>query len=373
MDFRFEGTRYRKKSPENSQAGARAYEALLRSRLAKGESPDQHKKEVKTFAEFSQEWFETYVKTNNKPSEQMTKEQLLRLHLVPFFGRSPLRSIDSHSIESFKARQLKHGYSRKTVNNHLSALRRCLSHAVEWGRLDTLPLVKWLSTTPPTFDFLSEPECELLLSDMTEPSWRPMLITARFTGMRVGELLALDWSDVDLKRRQIAVSRALYKGVISSTKTHRVRHLPMATVVAEAFASLPHKTGFVFSQNGGASPVTARAAGCAIERFCRRARIRRIGWHVLRHTFASHLVAKGTPIRTVQALMGHSTIAMTERYSHLSNADLRTAVDSLEPTADPAIHGHYMVNAATVSTAPRYEPVQILANHSKKTAPMGRP
>src|SRR2546425_7774466 len=72
VDFRSEGVRYRKRSPENSHAGAKAYELLLRQRLVHGEPLDAHKEDegppIPTFQEFSEKWYKTYVLTNNKPS-----------------------------------------------------------------------------------------------------------------------------------------------------------------------------------------------------------------------------------------------------------------------------------------------------------------
>src|SRR5574340_719272 len=88
VDFRFNDTRHRKRSPENSKAGAEAYELTLRQRLARGEPLDDQQNSLEpTFAEFAQRWFDDYVKANNKFSERRAKESILRLSLVPFFGK----------------------------------------------------------------------------------------------------------------------------------------------------------------------------------------------------------------------------------------------------------------------------------------------
>lgn len=104
VDFRIEYKRYRKRSPENSRRGAEAYEVTLRQRLARGESlTPQPLVERPTFADFSDEWFATYAQTNNKPSEQRSKESTLRLHLKPMLGRRRLDDITNRLIEEYKA------------------------------------------------------------------------------------------------------------------------------------------------------------------------------------------------------------------------------------------------------------------------------
>jgi len=92
---------------------------------------------------------------------------------------------------------------------------------------------------------------------------------------------------------------------------------------------LPRRGELVFSQNDGTA-LTRGMAQNAIKHACERAGIQQIGWHVLRHTFASHLGASGTPITSIQALLGHSSIVMTMRYTHTSPSALRDAVHTLE-------------------------------------------
>src|SRR6476659_3839219 len=92
VDLRYDGRRFRKRSPDDSRAGAVAYEATLRGRLARGEPlvPPPPKPPPPRFDVFAWRWFHTYVETNNKPSEQKAKYLMLRKHLVPSFGPLPL-------------------------------------------------------------------------------------------------------------------------------------------------------------------------------------------------------------------------------------------------------------------------------------------
>src|SRR5262249_33574843 len=102
VDFRFNHTRYRRRSPENSRAGALSYEATLRHKLAQGETIDRVADETaheQTFEQFAWKWFDEYVIPNNKYSGQRLKKYTLQGALVPFFGRMSLAEISSYHIE----------------------------------------------------------------------------------------------------------------------------------------------------------------------------------------------------------------------------------------------------------------------------------
>lgn len=230
VDFQFNHTRYRKRSPENSRSGALAYEAILRQRVAKGELIDRDAIDQDVaFQQFAWRWFDEYVVSNNKYSEQRTKRTVLRSALIPFFGMAPVGEITAHKIEQYKGQALKKGLSRKTINNHLTIFRKCVCTAYEWLALPGAPpKVTWLKCAPSVADYLSPDECSLLLSHARGTTYE-MILTALRTGMRQGELKALQWSSIDWQNRSISVqhSRCDYTGELTSPKSNRVRHIPM--------------------------------------------------------------------------------------------------------------------------------------------------
>ena len=158
VDFRFNFTRYRKRSPQNTRGGAEAYEVCLRRELSIHGSLNAYVKvEAKpTFAEFSERWFSSYVEVNNKPSECRSKKYSLSASLVPFFGHQRLNEITTADIEAYKGEQLKRGNCNKTVNNRLAVLRKCLTTAVEWSIIESIPRFRQLKAAPPVFRFLEE-------------------------------------------------------------------------------------------------------------------------------------------------------------------------------------------------------------------------
>lgn len=346
VDFRLGYVRYRKRSPENSKAGARAYEASLRQRLARGEKIDSPKFEKQTFAQFAETWFTTYVVTNNKPSEQQTKRCYLQSSIVPFFAKTGLDAIGKREIELFKVSEQRRGLSNKTINNKLGVLRKCLASAYEWGAMpNPPPTIKALKCTPPVSTFLTRAEADSLLSHASGIVYE-MILTALRTGIRQGEVRGLQWGDIDWENRTLTVRHAFceYTQNLTTPKSNRERHVPLADDLYEVLLARRALSGYVFTNERG-RPFPQRTHLRCLRQVQERAGLKSIGWHTLRHTFASHLADK-VSLRTVQELLGHSTITMTMRYSHVAAPQLRSAIDLLCAERSPSTDfGHPVGNA----------------------------
>lgn len=282
------------------------------------------------FKEFSKEFLDVYAFTNNKPSEVDSKETILRVHLRPFFGELRLDGIGSQHVEKFKAQQIRAGLSPKTVNNQLTVLRKVLTVAKEWGRVMGIPPIRLLPVPEPEFDFLDFNEAARLVK-AADPEWRAMILLGLRTGLRQGELLALQWDDIDLVTGLLRVRRAAARGIIGTPKSKKSREIPLSDEALAALRTLPSRFAreLVFPGPGGRL-LTKNECKHPLWRACRKAELRRIGWHVLRHTFASHLVMRGVALKAVQELLGHSTIEMSLRYAHLSPGIRRDAVRLLD-------------------------------------------
>lgn len=336
IDFRFGHIRYRKRSPENSRAGAFAYETTLRHKLAQGERIDDRVNtdadQNQTFEQFAWKWFDEYVVPNYKFSGQRLAKYTLTATLIPFFGKLPVREINSHHIERYKAQGVKVGLANKTIKNYLAVLNRCLNIAHDWLQLESRPpKIRWPKCPPPETDYLSAEESERLLSQ-ADGVVREMILMALRTGMRQGEIKGLQWSSIDWQNMNVTVrhSRCDRAKEIVSTKNNRIRHIPLDTDVYEFLFRRKQSTGSVFSDSGG-RPFTHDRLSYRLANVCRKAGLRKVTWHVLRHTFASHLAMRGVPLHVVQTLLGHSTITMTMRYAHVAPSALRTAIEVLNP------------------------------------------
>ena len=144
---------------------------------------------------------------------------------------------------------------------------------------------------------------------------------AAYTGLRRGELIALQWDDIDFAARKITVSRAVSASTLSTPKSGSYRDVPLSEQAAAALQRLRQREHFTTHEDLVLSNRYGRRLNApALTRRYNRARhacgLRPLRWHDLRHTFGSLLVAAGIDTVTVKAAMGHSRITTTERYLH---------------------------------------------------------
>jgi integrase len=321
--------RVQRVAPIQNKRAAEKLEHELREELL---NADERKAapalEAPLLSDFAKEFIDTYATPNNKPSEVESKRMILRVHLVPAFGNLRLDQIGVAEIDGYKAKKLAAKAAQNTINNHLTVLRKMLTVAIEWDRLTVAPPIKWLKPPPPEFDFLTFDESNRLLA-AAQGEWRTMITVAARTGLRLGELLGLSWTDVDLEAGRLFVRRAVARGIVGTPKNGRSREVALSQQAIAVLQAHPRRSLLVFSDPQG-KMLTKGATKAPLENALKRAGLRHIGWHALRHTFASHLVMRGAPTKAVQELLGHSTIEMTMRYSHLSPDARRDAVRLLD-------------------------------------------
>jgi len=234
------------------------------------------------------------------------------------------------------------------VNNAQGKLSRLLRYAEELELIAKVPRIRKLRAPDRELDFLDFEEAERLLAAAAEkePEWYPIVLLALRTGLRIGELFELRWGDVDLVVGKLVVRRNVVRGIVGTPKSGRSREIPLSWQTVEILRSERHLKGdLVFCYPDGTRLVYDRMNE-VLWRLCRRAGLREIGWHCLRHSFASHLVMNGVPLKAVQELLGHATIEMTMRYSHLAPVVKRDAVATLD-----TVNGLRKPSANTAETA----------------------
>ncbi len=207
--------------------------------------------------------------------------------------------------------------------------------AEEWGVLEKVPRVKQLRVARVDIDFLTFEEADRLVAAAAgyregDGDWQVMILTGLKTGLRISELRALRWEDVDLVAGRLMVRQAVVSGKIGTPKSNRPREIPLCDSALTALQEIRHLRGALVFCSAAGEMFSRAKTKWPLYRACQKAGLRRINYHCLRHSFASHLVMRGAPLKAVQELMGHSTIEMTMRYAHLSPEVRKDAVALLD-------------------------------------------
>jgi integrase len=329
------GRRYRERSkaPVSSKSGAQRWgEDRERHLLQYGPEPPQTEKEVPTLEAFAERFIQGYAVANRqKPSGVAAKQTILNVHLIPSLGTQRLDEITNEDVQRLK-HQLRNR-APKTVNNVLTVLSVLLKKAVEWGVIDGMPCtIRLLRVTKPSMGFYDFEDYERLVEAAKTLDRATLLIVllGGEAGLRCGEMIALEWSDVNFARRQLCIQRADWRGHVTSPKGGRLRHVPMTARLAATLHGNRHLRGKRVLCQDDASPVTQDMVGDHVRRAARKAGVPVSGTHRLRHTFCSHLAMRGAPARAIQELAGHQDLITTQRYMHLSPAAVEGAIRLLE-------------------------------------------
>ena len=341
--------RERKKAPVTGRTAVLRWAEARERVLVVSGKPTRQKVEVikvPTLTEFSNRFLEGYAKANRqKPSGISAKECILRVHLMPLIGDKPLNEISTEDVQKVKTARI--GWSPKTVNNMLTVLSVALKTAVEWGVIERVPCsIKLLRAPKSVAAFHDFSDFEKLVEAAKDDGATAKLIVllGGEAGLRCGEIMALEWRDIDFNNRQLSVARSEWKGHITAPKGGRVRHVPLTEQLTEALKAARHLRGPRVICDEKGQPLTQKIVQVTIRRIARRAGVKP-GVHILRHTFCSHLAMKGAPARAIQELAGHQDLTTTQRYMHLTPAALEAAIGLLnKPSAirtGPAKAGHY--------------------------------
>jgi integrase len=308
---------------------------------------------VPTLVQFAPRFLEGHARANRqKPSGIAAKETILDRHLIPMLGHKKLDAITNESVQKLKSAL--RAKSAKTTNNVLTVLGVLLKKAVEWDVIDRMPCAIRLFAIPKksmAFHDFDDYE-KLVEAAWTNVNTYVLVLLGGDAGLRLGEMMALEWSDVDLHKRQLTVQHSEWKGHFTATKGGRLRHVPMTERLAAALKAFQHLRGRRVLVQASGEPLTMKIVQDRVAGAARRAGVR-TGGHILRHTFCSHLAMRGAPARAIQELAGHQDLKTTQRYMHLSPAAIEGAIRLLDASRicavlSPAV-GNMLATGSTES------------------------
>jgi integrase len=291
------------------------------------------------FAEFTKTYLRDHVDVNTQPSTAAREREIVKT-LNRFMGTALLHEVTAHRVEQFKRDRLAGKWRARgqvspgkpvkpgTVNRELDTLRVIFAKAVEWRKLVDAPAIVKLRVDTVRREIPSEDEQARLIGACPK-KLRCLVMLLLLTGARAGETLALPWTDVS------------DDGVLTfvHTKSGKIRCVGGTEHVQAVLQALPRTHRWVFVNARTGRPYTADGLRTMLRRALRRAGIvKAVSFHTLRHTLATRLTASNVDIKTVCAILGHSTPRMLlDRYAHESEARKQAAL-----AANPGAVGHVL-------------------------------
>lgn len=312
---------------------ARKIASAHRVRIDQGEDPRQHHTDDEadwTFGRFALEIYLPYSRQHKRSYADDASK--LTLHLLPRFGHLRLTELNRRAIETYLS-ELHQTHSPATVNRHLTLLSAILRRAVTW---EYLPRNACTGITRYREDnqrqrSLSPEQVGRLLVAMEQDTNTVAMAAIRLlilTGTRRSECLSACWSHINLDERV---------WFLPHTKAQRSRYVQLNDAAVALLESLPSRqtSEWVFPGRDPSKPLADPRKPFA--RVLAAADLKPMRLHDLRHTFASLAVSAGQSLYSVQALLGHASPTMTQRYAHLSNTMLREASQAVADVVGQAM------------------------------------
>ena len=326
MDLMYQGQRIRRSTGVKDKRLAEQIYAKVLTEIVEGRWFERIEEKTRTFRELMERYDKEYF--SHLPGSRRNYSYFNQL--VDFFGDYTLAEITPRLINEFKTARKAQGVKPATINRQITIAKRAFNVAIrdwEWCRENPFAKVSSEKGATKRDRWLTFEEEERLLN--ASPPWvRDLVLFAAWTGIRLGNIRELKWSQVDLFRKTIYLGK---------TKNGNPVVIPMNqkvfTLLKEKMKIRHLNHDLVFTTATG-KPIEPGNLRRAFKRACKKAGIEDLRIHDLRHTYGTRLAQAGVDLYTIAKLLGHQDIRTTQRYAHHCTASLKRGVDILERELD---------------------------------------
>ena len=330
--------------------------STIQAKLQLGEFGFKEQMPVPTFNEYADKWIKNTVPATCKESTPRDYRDILRLHLLPVFGGFKITDITRGEVKNFLHGQLNKGYATSTVAHFRNCLSGVLSLPLDDEIIQANPAQRlgkgFLQAKDNKEDInaLTSDELKLLMDAVYDhfPNQYTLFMLLARTGMRIGEALALKWGDLDYNGRFIEVKRSYVRNRISTPKNKKGRRVDMSFQLAETLKThelISKKKGlalglgdipeYVFTNEKGKIIDVSNWRRRVFKKALRKAGLREVRIHDMRHTYATLRISKDDNIADVSKQLGHHSVKLTwDVYYHWVPGNNKSEVDALD---DPSL------------------------------------
>ena len=266
--------------------------------------------------EFIAFWLTNIVSIECKKSTALNYKTVTNKHIIPTLGGALLQDISLKDAYDFRSHISSKGLSTTTVNKIINCFKIILNHAVDLKYIDTNPIttLKFLPEEDTNIQSLTIEQIQAISS--SNLAFKDLYMFTLYTGLRIGEVAALTAEDVVIDDNYIVVSKTLSRFGITSTKSKKVRKVPLTEDCKNIICKYLTKDRlFDIDPRSFTTVILARD--------CELLGIPKMRFHDLRHTFATRYLASGGNITHLSLILGHSSVKITQDiYVHLNEQDL---------------------------------------------------
>ena len=339
-------------------------ERVLGEKLAEVSQGNYREIPKMSFKAFAKLWLKTHAEVNVKPSTLAGYEHVIERNLMPRFEHLQMADITTGGLQVYVADRRK-AVSGKSALNEVVILKQMFKHAHKWGYTRSNPgeYLERPKVIKSEIEILDPKEVKLMLENASE-LYRTAFLTAVLTGVRAGELWALQWGDLDWNGKRLFIRRSVWKGSFQMPKSQKsvrkidlpdslipeVRKWKLRCPLSERDLMFPSAEGSVTDHDN--------ARNRHFDSALRRAKLRHVSFHSLRHTNASLRIRAGQNIKYISTQLGHASVKITlDTYGHLfDDQDFnRLQVGLLETTFNAPVRNPLEEQAAEAGGENNFE------------------
>jgi len=281
-------------------------------------------------AEITERYLKHSLNTNSRTTYERERSILGRF--CQWVGDKPLSEITPLRIDGYKDHRLL-SVTKRTVNREYDALRSMFNKAVLWGLIESNPchgVSKYrIDRNRKAPNYLSNQQVDLLLYKAVN-DLKDMILFALYTGLRKMELVYLQWRDINFDTWTVTVQAK--DDINWEPKSGKLRVVPIPKPCRKVLLERKAKSlsEFVFANQFGRPRLNNLNRD--LRDLLKRIGLywKGMGWHTLRHTYASHLAMRGVPLNSIAELLGHQDPVTTKIYAHLSKSHLQDMTERLD-------------------------------------------
>lgn len=315
-DFTYRGIRYRKGLDTNKAIATEKLISWKRDLKNQKFSPTN----FNSFARRYLEWGEV-----NKNKQTAYRDRLSLKYLLAFKKIKDINDITPLLLDEFKGHLLRIGKKPNNINRILTSVKAMMHKAELWELVQPKKweICKEIKTAKGRVLFYSAEDIKKLLNTCPD-NWQLVILLGCRAGLRRGEIVNLEWGDIDLNKKIITIQPKQHW----HPKDYECRDIPIDNLLFKALSKADKTSAKVIQTKYNKDFTLEGISQYFITKVLKKAGLRG-SLHTLRHTFASHLVQNGVDLYTVSKLLGHSSIKTTEIYAHLSPNTYQKAITKL--------------------------------------------